>query len=52
MVRKAAEQAKVNIVRRYYVIGVLEHFLTTLELFETLLPHIYKGAREALQSEC
>ena len=52
MVRKAAEQAKRNIVRQYFIIGVLEHFITSLELFETLLPRIFNGAREALESEC
>ena len=51
-VRRAAERAKVNALRNYFTIGILEHFMTTLELFETILPKIFKGARAAYHSDC
>ena len=51
-VRRAAERAKVNALRNYFSIGILEHFMTTLDLFETILPKIFKGARAAYHSDC
>ena len=51
-VRRAAERAKTNALRNYFTIGVLEHFMTSLELFETLLPRVFKGARAAYHSDC
>ena len=40
--RKAAEIAKANIVNRFYVIGILEQFIDTLNLFDTIMPRYYK----------
>jgi len=44
---KATERAKVNIIKNYYMIGVLEHFDETLDLFDKMLPEFFGGAKIA-----
>ena len=44
------EQAKTRLAQDYHVIGVLEQFEDTLELFEYMLPKFYKGAMEVWRS--
>ncbi|CAG5099159.1 Oidioi.mRNA.OKI2018_I69.XSR.g16304.t1.cds [Oikopleura dioica] len=48
---RATEKAKQNILKDYYMIGVLEHFNETLDLFDKMLPEFFRGARAASQSE-
>lgn len=50
MVAKATERAKRIIAEHFYVVGVLEHFTTSLQLFEKMLPEYFSGALEALQT--
>jgi len=45
-VAEATERAKQIIAREFYVVGVLEHFSTTLALFEKMLPEYFAGAAE------
>lgn len=50
-VSKATEQSKKNIIKNYYMIGVLEHFDSSLKLFEKMMPTIFTGATEAYHGE-
>jgi len=49
-VREATERAKRIIAQEFYVVGVLEHFSETLQLFEKMLPEYYAGAPEVGKS--
>ena len=40
--KKAAELAKSNIVNRFFVIGILEQFIDTLNLLDKVLPRYYR----------
>jgi dermatan/chondrotin sulfate uronyl 2-O-sulfotransferase UST len=48
---RATEKAKHNILNDYYMIGILEHFPQTLDLFDKMLPEFFSGAKEASQSK-
>jgi len=41
---KALELTRVNILREFHIIGVLEQFEETLQLFEHILPDYFDGA--------
>ena len=41
---KALELTRVNILRQFHIIGVLEQFEETLQLFEQILPDYFRGA--------
>ena len=43
--KKAAEAAKVNVIKSYFVIGILEQFEDTLTLFEKLMPKYFTGIK-------
>jgi dermatan/chondrotin sulfate uronyl 2-O-sulfotransferase UST len=45
----SAEIAKKNILREFFFIGILEKFDETLELFESVLPEYFAGARETMK---
>ena len=40
-IAKAVEHAKMRLIKDYHVIGVLEQFEDTLELFEAMMPKYY-----------
>ena len=40
--QKAVEHAKMRLIKDYHVIGVLEQFEDTLELFEAMMPKYYR----------
>jgi dermatan/chondrotin sulfate uronyl 2-O-sulfotransferase UST len=46
----ATERAKNIIVKHFHVVGVLENFEQTLELFEKMLPEYFDGARDVYQT--
>jgi len=48
---RATEKAKHNILSDYYMIGILEHFPQTLDLFDKMLPEFFSGAKDASQSK-
>jgi len=48
---RATELSKINIVRHYHAIGILEHFDSSLKLFERTLPTFFQGATEAYHGE-
>lgn len=48
---RAVKHAKTRLVKDYHVIGVLEQFEDTLELFEHMLPNYYKGAMQIWHSK-
>lgn len=41
---QALERAKKHVINNYFVIGILEDFKNTLQLFEKMLPEIFRGA--------
>ena len=43
MKQKASKRAKMNVLREFYVIGIMEQFEDTLEIFEHTLPRYFKG---------
>ena len=43
--KKAAEAAKRNVIKSYFVIGILEQFEDTLTLFEKLMPKYFTGIK-------
>ena len=43
--KKAAEAAKINVIKSYFVIGILEQFEDTLTLFEKLMPKYFTGIK-------
>ncbi|XP_070562686.1 uronyl 2-sulfotransferase-like [Ptychodera flava] len=46
----AVEQAKKNVVENYALVGILEHFNTTLKLLDKLVPQYFGGAMDAYLS--
>ena len=48
---QAVEAAKKRLVHDYHVIGILEQFEDTLELFEKMLPRYYSGAVSVWNSD-
>lgn len=48
--QKAVEHAKMRLIKDYHVIGVLEQFEETLELFEAMMPKYYDGALKVYKS--
>ena len=52
MKEKATTMAKIQAMRTFFVIGILEQFEDTLALFEIMLPMFYKGATDAWKSDC
>ena len=43
MKERSNKRAKVNVLRQFYVIGVMEQFEDTLEMFEHTLPRFFTG---------
>ena len=43
MKEKAVKRAKANVLREFYVIGIMEQFENTLELFEHTMPNFFSG---------
>ena len=50
--RQVLEIVKRRVVNDYFIVGILEQFEDTLQLFETMLPMFYKGAMDAWKSDC
>ena len=50
--RQVLEIVKRRVVSDYFIVGILEQFEDTLQLFETMLPMFYKGAMDAWKSDC
>ena len=48
---KATTMAKIQAMRTFFVIGVLEQFEDTLKLFETVLPSYYSGVSNIWKSD-
>ena len=48
---KAVASAKERLVHDYHVIGILEQFEDTLELFEVMMPRYYKDALKVWKSD-
>jgi len=51
MKQKAAKRAKNNVLREFYVIGVMEQFEDTLEIFERTLPRFFKGVTDIWKTQ-
>jgi len=51
MKEKATTMAKIQAMRTFFVIGVLEQFEDTLRLFETVLPTYYAGVSQIWKSD-
>jgi len=51
MMEKATTMAKIQAMRTFFVIGVLEQFEDTLKLFETVLPSYYSGVSNIWKSD-
>lgn len=49
--RGATEIAKKHIIQDYYMIGILEHFDETLDLFDIMLPEFFSGAKAASKTD-
>ena len=49
--KKAAESAKRNVLKSYFVIGILEQFEDTLTLFEKLMPKYFTGIKEIWKTD-
>jgi len=49
-VKKAVEKSKFNVLSNFYVIGILEQFDDTLNLFEKMLPEIFTGVQAVWHS--
>jgi len=49
-VQKAVEKSKFNILSNFYVIGILEQWDDTLNLFERMLPDIFTGVQAVWHS--
>lgn len=49
--RQVLEIVKRRVVNDYFIVGILEQFEDTLQLFETMLPMFYKGAMDAWKSD-
>ena len=43
MKQRSNKRAKINVLRQFYVIGVMEQFEDTLEMFEHTLPRFFTG---------
>ena len=43
MKQRSNKRAKINVLREFYVIGVMEQFEDTLEMFEQTLPRFFTG---------
>ena len=43
MKQRSNKRAKINVLREFYVIGVMEQFEDTLEMFEQTLPRYFTG---------
>jgi len=43
MKQRSNKRAKINVLRKFYVIGVMEQFEDTLEMFEQTLPRFFNG---------
>lgn len=48
---RALELTRVNILREFHIIGILEQFDETLELFERILPEYFNGALRIWKSK-
>ena len=51
MKEKATTMAKIQAMRTFFVIGILEQFEDTLKVFETILPSYYSGVLDIWQSD-
>ena len=49
--QKAAEAAKRNVMKSYFVIGILEQFEDTLTLFETVMPKYFGGIKDVWKTD-
>lgn len=47
---KAANLAKINVLRNFYAVGILEQFVDTLKTFEIILPNYYSGVLDIWNS--
>ena len=50
MKQRANKRAKINVLRTFHVIGVMEQFEDTLEMFERMMPRFFTGVGQIWQS--
>ena len=50
MLKEVLDQCKKSLTERFYTVGILEHFETTLKLFEKLMPEYFEGVSEVASS--
>ena len=43
--------AKINVLRNFYAVGILEQFVDTLKSFEAMLPNYYSGVLDIWNSQ-
>jgi hypothetical protein len=43
--------AKINVLRNFYAVGILEQFVDTLKSFEAILPNYYSGVLDIWNSQ-
>lgn len=48
---KASNLAKINVLRNFYAVGILEQFVDTLKSFEAILPNYYSGVLDIWNSQ-
>lgn len=49
---KANQMAKVQVLRSFFMIGILEQFVDTLTIFQKMLPSYYNGVIDIWNSDC
>ena len=52
MKEKATTMAKIQTLRTFFAIGILEQFEDTLKVFETILPNYFSGVLDIWKSDC
>lgn len=50
-ISKGVEKSKYNLLNNFHVVGILEQFDDTLNLFEKMMPRIFKNVQEAWHSD-
>ena len=50
--QKANELAKNQVLRQFFMIGILEQFVDTLQIFQRMLPAYYSGVIDIWNSDC
>lgn len=48
---KASNLAKINVLRNFFAVGILEQFVDTLKTFEAILPNYYSGVLDIWNSQ-